>query len=59
MITIDNLKVLFDADHQRDEVVFAILFDRHMSRRERDVRHAQDDAAQAAEDRSLEPRGTW
>jgi hypothetical protein len=59
MISIDTLKVLFDADHQRDEVVFARLFDQHMTRRERDVRHAQDDAAQAAEDRSLAPRGSW
>jgi hypothetical protein len=59
MITIDNLKLLFDADHQRDEAVFARLFDQHMTRRERDIRHAQDDAAQAAADRSLEPRGSW
>jgi hypothetical protein len=59
MITIDNLKILFDADHQRDEVVFAKLFDQHMGRRERDARNARDDAAQAAEDRSLDPRGSW
>ncbi len=59
MITIDNLQILFDADHQRDEVVFALLFERHMARHERDRRHAHDDAAQAADDRSLEPRGSW
>lgn len=59
MITIDNLKILFDADHQRDEIVFAMLFDRHIARHERDRRHARDDADQAAEDRSLDPRGSW
>lgn len=58
-ITIDNLMVLFDAEHQRDEAVFALLFDQHMARRERDTRHAHETATQAANDRSLDPRGSW
>jgi hypothetical protein len=59
MITIDNLQILFDADHQRDEVVFAHLFAMHIARHDADKRRGHMDAAQAADDRSLEPEGSW
>jgi hypothetical protein len=59
MITIEDLRILFDADHDRDEVVFAQLFAVHMARHEADRRRGQMDAAQAADDRSLEPGGSW
>jgi len=59
MITIDNLQILFDADHERDEVVFAQLFALHMARHDADKRRWHMDAAQAADDRSLEPGGSW
>jgi hypothetical protein len=59
MITIEELRILFDADHERDEVVFAQLFARHIARHEAERRQGQLDAAQAAEDRSLEPGGSW
>ena len=59
MITIENLQILFDADHERDEVVFAQLFALHIARHDADKRRGHMDAAQAAEDRSLEPEGSW
>lgn len=59
MITIDNLQILFDADHERDEVVFAQLFAAHIARHDADKRRGHLDAAQATEDRSLEPGGSW
>ena len=35
MITIEHLEVLFDAERERDEAVFAELFAAHMARHER------------------------
>jgi hypothetical protein len=59
MIVVEHLEILFDAERRRDEAVFARLFLEHTARLEA-ARHSEDaDAAQAAEDRSLRPRGSW
>jgi hypothetical protein len=59
MITIEDLRILFDADHARDEEVFAQLFAMHIARHDANKHRGHLDAAQAAEDRSLEPGGSW
>jgi len=59
MITIEDLRILFDADHARDEAVFAQLFAMHIARHDANKHRGHLDAAQAAEDRSLEPGGSW
>jgi hypothetical protein len=59
MITIENLQILFDADHERDEAVFAQLFALHIARHDAEKRRGHSDAVQAANDRSLEPGGSW
>lgn len=52
MITIEHLEVLFDAERERDEAVFARLFARHIA--EHDV---QRDRARAADERARAERG--
>jgi hypothetical protein len=54
MITIEHLQILFDAERQRDEAVFARLFAQHMARYDAIRRGAHEDAGQAAADRSLD-----
>ena len=59
MISIDHLQLLFEAERQADEAVFARLF-RQYSAREASARRSEDeDAAQAAADRCLGHRGSW
>lgn len=59
MITIEHLQILFDAEREADEAVFARLFLQHAARQESVRRSAQQDAAQGADDRSLRQRRTW
>ena len=59
MINIDHLQLLFDADRQSDEAVFALLFSRYSAREAALRRSEAEDAVQAAADRSLEQRGSW
>jgi hypothetical protein len=59
MITIEDLRILFDADHESDAAVFAQLFAVHIARHDANKHRGHLDAAQAAEDRSLEPGGSW
>lgn len=54
MITIEHLELLFVAERQRDEAVFARLFVQHMARYESDRSSAREDLDQAAADRSLD-----
>lgn len=54
MITIEHLEILFEAERQRDEAVFARLFVQHMARHESARAATREDAVQAARDRSLE-----
>lgn len=56
MITIEHLEVMFDAVEQRDEVVFARLFTRHMEGWERRHEREQQQQAQARRERSLDAR---
>lgn len=57
MITIEHLEILFDAERQRDEAVFARLFAQHTARLEAARRSAHEDARQAADDRALDSGG--
>jgi hypothetical protein len=59
MITIEHLQILFDAEREADEAVFARLFLQHAARHEAARRSQQQDAAQAAEDRSIRQRRSW
>lgn len=59
MITIEHLQILFDAERERDEAVFARLFVQHTARLDAARRSEAQDAAQAADDRSLQARGSW
>jgi hypothetical protein len=59
MITIEHLQLLFDAEREADEAVFERLFRQHAARQEAARRSEQQDAAQAAEDRSLRQRRFW
>lgn len=54
MITIEHLEILFEAERQRDQDVFARLFTQHMARHENARAAAREDALQAARDRTLE-----
>ncbi|MGO4362942.1 hypothetical protein [Terrabacter sp. RAF57] len=58
MITIEHLQILFDAERERDEAVFARLFAQHTARLDAVRRGADEDAQQAASDRSL-GSGGW
>lgn len=60
MITIEHLEVLFDAERQRDELVFAQLFARHIARYDEQRTHAADAEARASSERSVsEGRTGW
>jgi hypothetical protein len=60
MITIDQLEVRFDAERQRDELVFAELFARYIARYEDRRKQGADDEARANEERSaLGGGGGW
>lgn len=59
MITIEHLQILFDAEREADEAVFARLFLEHTARQDAARRREQQDAAQGADDRSLRPRRQW
>ena len=59
MITIEHLQILFDAEREADEAVFARLFHRHAEQQEAARRTEQRQAAEAAEDRSLRSRRSW
>jgi hypothetical protein len=59
MITIEHLQILFDAEREADEAVFARLFLRHAARQEAARRNEQEDDGQAADDRSLRSRRSW
>lgn len=60
MITIEHLEVLFDAERQRDEAVFAQLFARHIARHEDERERAAAADARAACERSIpEGRAAW
>ena len=60
MITIEHLEVLFDAERQRDEVVFAELFARHVVRHDEQRAHAADVEARASRERAVaDERGAW
>jgi hypothetical protein len=59
MITIEHLEVLFDAERQRDEAVFAQLFARHIADHESERERAKADEQQARHERSLATRSTW
>jgi hypothetical protein len=58
VITIKELHVVFDADADGDEAVFARLFAHHMARHEAQRRRSAQDARQAADDVALGPRRT-
>ena len=58
-ITIEHLQILFDAERESDEAVFARLFLEHTARHEAARRSEQQDAARAATDRSLPQRRSW
>jgi hypothetical protein len=59
MITIDHLEVLFDAEEQRDEAVFARLFARHMDEWEQQRARERAAGERARQDRSLTERDAW
>lgn len=59
MITIEHLEVLFDAERQRDEAVFARLFARHIADHENERERAKAEEQQASSERSLATRSTW
>jgi hypothetical protein len=59
MITIEHLQILFDAEREADEAVFARLFRQHAAQLEATRRSEQEDAAQSADDRSLRSRRSW
>jgi hypothetical protein len=54
MITIEHLEILFEAERQRDEAVFARLFVQHMAGYEGARAATREDNLQAARDRSLD-----
>jgi hypothetical protein len=59
MITIEHLEVLFDAERQRDEVVFAQLFARHIAEHETERERSEAGEQQARKERSLTTRSMW
>ena len=58
-ITIEHLQVLFDAEREADEAVFARLFLMHIARYEATRRSQQQDSSRASADRSLPLRRSW
>jgi hypothetical protein len=60
MITIEQLDVLFDAERQGDEAVFARLFARHIARYDAQRTSDADAEERARRERSVfEGRGAW
>jgi hypothetical protein len=59
VITIEHLEVLFDAERQRDEAVFARLFARHIAEHEGQRERARADEQRARDERSLTTRTVW
>jgi len=60
MITIELLEVLFDAERQRDEAIFAQLFARHIARHDDQRTHAAEADARASAERSVsDGRSDW
>lgn len=60
MITIEHLEVMFDAERQRDEIVFAQLFARHIARHDDQRTQAADIEARAQCERKItEGRAGW
>jgi hypothetical protein len=60
VITIDQLEVRFDAERQRDELVFAQLFARHIARYDAQRTSDADAEARARHESSVsEGRGGW
>jgi hypothetical protein len=60
MITIEQLNVMFEAERQRDELVFAQLFARHIARYDAQRTSDADAEARARRERSIpEGRGAW
>jgi hypothetical protein len=56
MITIEHLEVLFDAERQRDELVFAQLFARYIARHDEQRSRATEAEAQARRERASSAR---
>lgn len=59
MIQVELVEMIFDADADSDEAVFARLFRSNMAEHEAARRSAGDDARKADHDRSLGTRRTW
>jgi hypothetical protein len=60
VITIEQLEVRFDAERQRDELVFAALFARHIASHDEQRTRAADAEERARCERSVsEGRGGW
>jgi hypothetical protein len=59
MITIEHLEVLFDAERDKDEAMFAALFREHIERYDQDRRRQRSSEKQAHRDRRLDIRSTW
>ncbi|MEA2128467.1 MAG: hypothetical protein QOJ85_1358 [Solirubrobacteraceae bacterium] len=60
MITIEQLNVMFEAERQRDELVFAQLFARHIARYDAQRTSDADAEERARRERSVsEGRGAW
>jgi hypothetical protein len=60
VITIEQLEVRFDAERQRDELVFAQLFARHIARYDAKRTSGADAEARAHGERSVsEGRDAW
>jgi DNA-binding GntR family transcriptional regulator len=59
VITIEHLEVLYDAIAERDEAVFARLFDRHIAEHDAQRDRTEADDRQARAERSLAARSPW
>lgn len=60
MITIEHLEVLFEAERQRDEAVFAQLFARHIARHDSERKRVAETEARARSERSIcDGRDDW
>ncbi len=53
MITIENLEVAFDAERERDELVFASLFARYIARHEEQRTRNAESAARTDAERAV------
>ena len=60
MITIEDLRVTYDAERERDEARFAELFAKHMTPHEDRRQRAIEAEARARRERSVpNARGSW